>query len=158
MKKVILILAMVSAAITIQAQQSTVWHKGEITDDFNDPTGETYDYLGVEGLFSNSATTETLCNFRFMATGKNLVIDVYEYGDKLANFQDAMGEIKVKMPDGNVYTHKAFFSRGQILLEAIITDAKKYFFPGEGIYKIAFNNPNDYSQAKYRMQFELKLK
>ena len=56
------------------------WETEYYVDDFGEPTGESFQYFDVVGVFSNSATTNSDCGFLIKHDeGDNYSVSIYPY-------------------------------------------------------------------------------
>lgn len=135
------------------------WNEGEYVDEFGDKTGNKYKYMSTtDGVFSNSATTNSKLSGQFTTNGKSLTIDILEYGNRKANSIEATFEvIKIKQPDGNIVSIKrVFFTKGGSLYfnnEDFKQVSKALSLKGD--YTLIFNRSGSYSQSRYRLKFSM---
>lgn len=59
---------------------SCIWKTGIYVNEFDEPTGEKYAYSETNGVFSNSATTNSDLRVRILVDKKSVRINLFEYG------------------------------------------------------------------------------
>jgi len=154
MKKsvLVLVLAMVTSLSFGQ------WTQKYYVDEFGDPTEKGYNLLIGYGTFSNSATQDSDLRCDFVLAETSLVIEVYEYGNNLANDIEATFEtVKIKTPTRGVITiEDVFFSKKGVLYfsEERFKDVKEAISE-EGTYIMVFKRKSDYSESSYKVKFTL---
>ena len=154
MKKsvLVLVLAMVTSLSFGQ------WTQKYYVDEFGDPTEKGYNLLIGYGTFSNSATQDSDLRCDFVLAETSLVIEVYEYGNNLANDIEATFEtVKIKTPTQGVVTiENVYFSKGGSLFfsneryTAVMEVIKE-----KGTYIMVFKRKSDYSESSYKVKFTL---
>ena len=135
------------------------WVKSYYVDDFGDKTDQSYEAFSAKGTFSNSATDNSEATYTFIKDDGSLLINVYEYGRKLASNLDGTFEtVKIKQPDGNVVTiEKVFFTKsGKLFFNeeaftSIIETLSKI-----GNYTILFDRTGKYSNSTYKIKFSIE--
>lgn len=135
------------------------WVKKYYVDDFGDPTTDGYETFMAMGTFSNSATTNSECAFKFVKDDTSLMIHVYEYQTKKANSIEATFEsIKLKTPSGNIETiKKVFFTKSGSLYFSKEELAKVLGVLSEkGSYTMIFERTSKYSNSSYKAKFSIK--
>lgn len=113
------VLFLVAMLLFVNLMFCQEWEQKYYVDEFGDPTENGYKTLIAEGTFSNSATQNSACLYKFMineATDKDpedLTIKVYEYGRSLATDSRSRNSIfKFKDAEGMILTIKnVFFSK-----------------------------------------------
>jgi hypothetical protein len=135
------------------------WVKKYYVDDFGDPTTDGYETFMATGTFSNSATTNSECAFKFVKDDTSLMIHVYEYQTKKANSIEATFEsIKLKTPSGNIETiKKVFFTKSGSLYFSKEELVKILDVLSEkGSYTMIFERTSKYSNSSYKAKFSIK--
>jgi hypothetical protein len=90
---------------TVNAQTFNTWSANEYVDEFGDPTGTSYVSYIAEGQFSNSATTNSDCWFRFTIDSTYFIIDLYEYNNTaVSNHTTTSYTLKAKNEKGEIIT------------------------------------------------------
>lgn len=124
------ILTLVLAAISaIGFSQLTYnkWETVEVTDAFGDPTGESVQRAFFEGVFSNSATSNSKLVAKVIDYGSAILIELYEYARQPSatmGYESSFGDISVKRADGTVETYRAFAADSG----GLYFDSKEDFF------------------------------
>jgi hypothetical protein len=112
MKQFILTLALAAICATGYSQLDyNEWEVVIITDDFGDPTGESCQRAFFQGVFSNSATSNSELVVKVIDYGSALLLELYEYArqpNASMGYQSTFGDISVKRADGTVETYRAF--------------------------------------------------
>jgi hypothetical protein len=155
MRNLVLVLVLL-VAVTVNAQ----WNDGEYVDEFGDGTGETYQYQLVVGVFSNSATTNSECQYvmRIPDGEPMLLIDIYPYGNSSKeNFiESTYQQGKLKSPTGVVTEHKVFVSKkGSFYFSKNNFDRWQEATLDAGEYTFACTVKSTYSESSYRFKFKL---
>ena len=77
------------------------WQREEIRDEFGDGTGKFVDAIYVRGKFSNTATvgSSLIAKITINEDG-HTNIELFEYDENPADFQEGSGFVSVKLPDG----------------------------------------------------------
>ena len=139
---------------TAEAQWKTKYY----VDDFGDPTDQKYESMTATGFFNNSATTKSEATYSFVKDEKSLLINVYEYGRRLASNVEATFEVvKIKQPSGDVVTiQNVFFTKsGKLYFSKSnfeqIVDAIK----DSGSYTMVFERTGKYSKSGYVIKFDI---
>lgn len=86
------------------------WALQHYVDDFGDATEDAYLSRTVSGTFSNSATTNSELNVKFLVEKGKVSIKLYEYGDNVVNGSQSYPdeyEIKVRNDQGETFEFKA---------------------------------------------------
>ncbi len=97
------------------AQLNYEWETVEIVDEFGDPTGDVAKSVYCEGVFSNSATSNSDLIARVSDQSELIVIQLYEYASPPSvsmGLGDERGKIKVKRADGTVEEFGAWSPKG----------------------------------------------
>ena len=97
------------------AQLNYEWETVEIVDEFGDPTGDVAKSVYCEGVFSNSATSNSDLIARVSDQSELIVIQLYEYASPPSvsmGLGDEIGKIKVKRADGTVQEFGAWSPKG----------------------------------------------
>ena len=112
MKQFILTLGLVAiAAIGWGQINYNKWEEVSITDEFGDLTGESVQRAWFEGVFSNSATSNSDLVVKIVDYGSALLLGFYEYArqpNASMGYESTFGDISVKRADGTVETYRAF--------------------------------------------------
>lgn len=88
-----------------------VWQSEEVVDEFGDPTGVLAKSIYCEGVFSNSATSNSDLYARVIEQNDIIIIQLFEYQTPPSvalGLRDATGKIKVKREDATVEEYDAF--------------------------------------------------
>ena len=112
MKQFILTLGLVAiTAIGWGQINYNKWEEVSITDEFGDLTGESVQRAWFEGVFSNSATSNSDLVVKIIDYGSALLLELYEYArqpNASMGYKSTFGDISVKRADGTVETYRAF--------------------------------------------------
>lgn len=132
------------------------WIEGYYVDEFNEPTDDRYitNYQRIKGVFSNSATTDSLLKVEFAIDEDSIGIFLYEYGDSLvknsfSNYNDDY-TVTVRNESGDEDVLKgAIYAGGD---RVVLTDKAKDIFIdylcGEEDFKVLIVE-DEYQTSKY---------
>ena len=98
------------------AQDSSNFVLRYFVDEFGDPTQDSYLLGKTEGLFSNSATTNSKLNVALILSKDEFGIELYKYGDYQVKSENAY-TVSIKTSDGavhQVYSAKLYPDIGRI--------------------------------------------
>lgn len=154
MKRMILAIAILGISVGAQAQWDTTFY----TDDFGEPTTESFAYIQVKGTFSNSATTNSDCGFLLQEEVDVAVINIYPYNRSTKErwSESMMGEIKMKKPTGEIVTLDVFVAKsGSLLINKKNFLAWKEHTAVKGEYMVVFKYNGTYSKSSYKFKFNL---
>lgn len=135
------------------------WVKRYYVDDFGDKTDQSYESFSTKGTFSNSATDNSEASYTFIKDDETLIINVYEYGSKLASEIDATFEtVKIKQPDGNVVTiEKVFFTKsGKLFFNKASYTSVIEAMSKIGNYTMLFKRTGKYNDSTYKIKFSIE--
>lgn len=134
------------------------WETKYYVDEFGDKTDQKYELIVATGTFSNSATLNSKATYSFIKDDESLIINVFEYGNKLASeIESTFESVKIKQPNGDVITiEKVFFTKtGKLYFNDSkflqIIDAIKE----KGSYIMIFNRTGKYSNSNYKINFKI---
>lgn len=65
----------------MSAEGSPTWKQGQYVDAFDDPTGEEFTYIDIEGTFNNTATDRSEHSVRMIVDFNNIEFRLLEYGE-----------------------------------------------------------------------------
>jgi len=134
------------------------WTEQFYVDDFGEKTNQSYNYIIAKGTFSNSATQNSKLTCKLIDSDSSLMINVYEYGSKLATSIESTNEIvKIKQPSGDIIAIKAafFYKKGYLVFSE-----KKYTelmnsIKEKGNYIMIFSRTGTYSSSDYKINFTI---
>ena len=135
------------------------WETMEYVDEFDEPTGETYQAFMAQGTFSNSATQNAKASYALIKNKKSLTIKVYEYGSSLATDIDGTFEtVKIKKPDNSVATiNRVFFTKkGSLYFSKDNFKEVNNAIKDKGDYIMIFDRTSDYSESNYKIKFTIE--
>ena len=101
MKKLILLFAILAAGVA-NAQWKTIDSK----DEFGDPTGEKREVIYTDGVFSNSATTNSVAAILIERTENVVGISLGDYGGSPNTYYKHSFDIYVKKLDGTKFNFR----------------------------------------------------
>ena len=135
------------------------WDEREDEDEFGDKTGESYKYMITEdGVFSNSATTNSQLTGLFMVRNNSLDIGIVEYGSSPAkSYKHTFELVKIKQPNGNIVEIKrVYFSKnGALSFEKKQFKEIKKTLSLKGDYTMIFKRSGGFSPSRYRLKFSM---
>jgi len=148
------------ASMMLSVTAYSQWKTDTYVDDFGEETGEEFQYFHADGIFSNSATTNSDCGF-FIKHDNNeesYTISIYPYNRNsreswtISTFQD----IKLKKPSGDVETINGFcYKMGQVLFSEEDYQVFKDAIVEEGEYTFLLKYKTKYSHSSYRFKFKV---
>lgn len=150
MKKTNILIVLLLASFPMFSQ----WMTGHYTNEFNERTGQTYEFLECYGTFDNSATNGSDLTAVIYKLSSVVSIKLFEYNKHNADFK-AYGyvNVKVKNESGIIETFKFKESNGQLLYKS-----KRHpfldFIKDPGVYKFYMKN-NNYSISTYNFSVEI---
>lgn len=153
MKKLVLLFMLIGQLTYSQ------WEKNFYVDEFGTTTENSYESMVSEGVFSNSATKNSKCLYKFVKDDKAIIIYVHEYGNRLATSIDStFEEVKLKQPDGNVITFKSvfFYKDGVLMFNKELRTKLVEAISVPGDYIMIFNRIGKYSVSNYRINFTIQ--
>lgn len=142
-------------SISMNAQ----WETKEYVDEFDEPTGETFQSFVTTGTFSNSATQNADAAYAFIKNEETLTIKVYEYGRSLATSTDATFEtVKIKKPDDSVVViDDVFFTKkGSLYFRKDNFEKVNKAIQDKGDHIMIFDRTSDYSDSSYKIKFTIE--
>lgn len=155
MKQLILCASMMLTLTTL-AQWETEYY----VDDFGEPTGETFEYFDVVGVFSNSATTNSECAFIVKHDkGESYSVSIYPYnGSRRESWINSTYQtVMLKTPSGEIKDIKSFcYKKGIVLFSDDEYPIFKDAIAKSGAYTFLLKYEDDYSEAKYKFNFTLE--
>ena len=133
------------------------WEVGNYVDEFGLKTGEVFVHQTVQGIFSNSATTNSKCSYFIEHDKKTNVfgITIYPYGGRSKEtwFDDTFQEVKIKKPSGEVGVVEAFCFDGVIYFSEKEYTQLMEVMKERGEYRFAMRHKTDYSKSTYSFKF-----
>lgn len=136
------------------------WETEYYVDDFGEPTGESFQYFDVVGVFSNSATTNSDCGFLIKHDeGDNYSVSIYPYNRTTREswINSSYQTVMLKTPSGEVKDIKSFcYKKGMVLFSDDEYPIFKDAISKSGYYTFLLKYTNDYSEAKYKFNFTLE--
>lgn len=107
----ILTLTLFWATIPAFSEDTGIWKQGQYVDEFKEATGEQFSFIDLEGVFDNTATSNSELSVKIIVDFNNVEFYLLEYGTyKLTNlFSSPTYTINVKDNNGNVHTFSGSF-------------------------------------------------
>lgn len=134
------------------------WETKHYVDDFGDKTDETYQRVIAQGVFSNSATTNSECLYKFVKNDETIVVYIYEYGrSKPTSYKSTLENIKIKTPNGDVKEINGimFSKEGYLFLKKSKAELFNQITKDKGEYIIVFRKESSVSRSDYRINLKL---
>ena len=163
LKTVLTAVLLFTLVLTASAQSSIFdnWETHQSLDEFDEPTGESYKSVMVQGTFSNSATVSSKCTYYLLAKDTSFTIGVFEYSSHAARFDAGFGEIKIKTPSKEVHTLKCYLSEGGAAI-FFYDENEKHNDLGRllevltesGEYMVVFSE-GEHSKSNYKFKFTI---
>ena len=154
MKNLLLVTALMLSVVSYGQ-----WKTLEYTDDFGDPTGETFQMFQCKGLFSNSATTNSDCGFLVKhdigSPSYSVIIFPYNRTNRESFIKGTFQDIKLKTPSG-IKELSAFVSKGGVVYfsnEDYFSFDNAISDPGDYIFLL--NYVSSYTESKYSFKFTI---
>jgi len=97
------IMMLIFSNSTIAAQSNDDFTLKYYVDEFGDPTDNAFLFNMVEGVFSNSATTNSRLSVAILISKGEIGLGLFEYGDNLVKWSSYTNYmVKMKLPNGEV--------------------------------------------------------
>lgn len=77
---ILFVMPLVISAFGASAEGPLTRKQGQYVDAFDDPTGEEFTYIDIEGTFSNTATDRSELSVRMIVDFNNIEFHLLEYG------------------------------------------------------------------------------
>ena len=114
--------------------------------------------MQVEGLFTNSATTNSKCGFFIKDTGTGYTVSIYPYNNSSKErwVESTYQNVKIKTPSGGVLIINSFcYKKGVVLLSDEMYAEIKKTISEVGKYIFLLKYKSDYSESSYRFNFTI---
>lgn len=154
MKNVLVLLVTVLALNLSSAQ----WENKFYVDDFGEATDKSYKIIVADGVFSNSATTNSKASYKIIEDDGGILIHVYEYGTNLATeIENTFEEVRLKTPSGEVvkFDKIFFWKKGSLLFNDENHQKLSKAIASKGNYVMIFNRSGKYSESSYKIKFSI---
>ena len=154
--KNLLLLSALLLSLTLSAQ----WNTNYYVDDFGDRTDKSYKSFMAEGTFSNSATTGSKAEYKFLHNeqDKTITLKIFEYGRNLATSTTSVFTVvKIKTPSGEVVKIKSvmFSKTGVLFFYKKGYDQLLKTMAISGDHIMVFEREGSYSSDSYKVKFSI---
>tara|TARA_R110002110_G_scaffold171114_8_gene373392 strand:+ start:1126 stop:1590 length:465 start_codon:yes stop_codon:yes gene_type:complete len=147
------------ASMMLSVTAYSQWKTDTYVDDFGEETGEEFQYFHVDGIFSNSATTNSTCGFFLKhSDGELYSVTIYPYNRDVRErwTESTYQDIKLKTPSGEVKTIAGFcYKKGLVLFSDQDYQVFKDAIVEEGEYTFLLKHNTKYSHSSYRFKFKV---
>ncbi len=132
-----------------------IWETGFYIDEFDEPTKEAYIKTEIRGKFSNSATTNSDLNVKFLISKNSIRIQLYEYAGNHPIKGDGFPVITIKDSNGKVHTVRSYNSQhGDNTIEPEHFDEMKNILLNGGRIKFIAISGSSGSPSEYKFEIE----